>query len=66
MPKLILERFAIVTMKVPLRLDYPYKAGQPDLRTTLQEGVCDGIRWRECVDGIPSVTVSIVEREQKR
>jgi len=59
------EKFAIISMRVPIRLDYPYKSGQPEIKKTLTEAVCDGIKWRECVDGSPTVTVSIVEREKK-
>lgn len=60
------ERFAIVSFKLPLRLDYPWKAGQRLITAEVEGAVADGIRYLDCVpQGARfEITVKVVEREQ--
>jgi len=60
------EKFAIISLRVPLRLDYPWKVAQPEVVDVLEERLQDAIRWLDCVDGMASIKVTLVEREKKR
>lgn len=59
------ERFAIVSFKLPLRPDYPWKAVQGPLETEVAEAVSDSVRHLECVPSGAKyeVTVKVVNRD---
>lgn len=52
-------REAIIVMRVPLREGYPWKPSQRPAEEILEEGVTDGIRWLDCVDGRIRVEVCV-------
>lgn len=60
------RRYAIVTMRIPVRADYPWKAAQPDLAQAITDTLCDGIRWLDATQEMayPNLTVKIVEKEE--
>ena len=61
----MMQRFAIVTMKVPLRQDYPWKADQPDIETDIQNHLSDALQYKDYLEGVPSIKVVVVETGAK-
>lgn len=55
------QRFAIVTMRVPLRLDYPWKIGQPEIETDIQNNLSDALQYKDYLWGAPSVKVVVID-----
>jgi len=62
------ERFAIVSFKLPLRTDYPWKVVQGPIETEVGNAVSDSVRHLECtLQGERfDVTVKVVNRESTR
>lgn len=56
------QRFAIVTMRVPLRPDYPWKPGQPEIEGDIQNNLCDALQYKDYVHGASSIKVTVLEQ----
>jgi hypothetical protein len=60
-----MSRWAIVTMRVPLREDYPWKAGQPEVTASIENHLFDALQYEDYVEGKPSVKVVVVHTGAK-
>ena len=56
------QRFAIVTMRVPLRLDYPWKAGQPEIAQDILNHLSDALLYKDYVHGASSIKVVLIQK----
>lgn len=52
---------ALVTLRVPLRDDYPWKPAQRPIKEVVLNGAVDGIRWLDCVSGMIEAQICVVD-----
>lgn len=57
-------RIAVITLRVPLKPEYPFRAWHRDARQRLANAAVEGVQYEDCVGGKITVTVEVQENEE--